>query len=117
MHHGALQYLLFGRRGEAFMTHLLFAPPPDFDQALEVGIDGGPIPEERLRQGLRVTLADRRNRVEDRLRAGETITCTVRGEGGAAATQATIRVGNEPYCEAGELAVLGGGRPADCPAR
>jgi hypothetical protein len=112
-----LQYLLFGQRGEALMAHLLFAPPPDFDQVLEVGIDDGPIAEERLRQGLRVTLSERRNQVEDRLREGETIACTVRGEDGAAATQATIRIGNEPYCEAGELAKLGGGSPADCPTR
>jgi hypothetical protein len=112
-----LQYLLFGRQGEALMIHLLFAPPPDFDQVLEVGIDGSPIAEERLQQGLRVTLAERRNRVEDRLRAGEAIACIMSGEDGAATTQATIRIGHEPYCEAGELAELGGGSPMDCPAR
>ncbi len=98
-----LGYLLFGQGGERFMVHLL-SGPPDFDQILEVAVEGDALPGERLEQGVFVSFGGRSNKVEDRLAAGETVTCTVAdGAGGGAAPEVTLRVVADRYCEVGEV--------------
>lgn len=117
-----LGYLLFGRGEERYMAHLL-SGPPDFDQILEVIVEGDALSGERLKQGVFVSLDGRSNRVEDRLVAGEAVTCAVADAEGAAAPEVTLRVLADRYCEVGELAHTVGqlagegfGRPQACPA-
>ena len=113
-----LAYLLFGRGEERFMVHLL-SGPPDYDQILEVAVEGDEFPNERLERGVFVELGERPNNVEHRLVAGEAVTCSIADAG--AMSQVTLRVLADRYCEVGELAhtVTGDnfGRSRTCPPR
>jgi len=107
---GELAYILFGSGEQRYMAHLLSAPP-DFDQLLEVHIDGT---VESATGPIFVTLAPRSNKVEERLAVGEVIRCS----GGEHALR--FEVAAEVYCEAGELELVVGEGPLrrrDCPAR
>jgi hypothetical protein len=118
-----LGYLLFGRGEERFMVHLL-SGPPDFDQILEVAVEGEALPDEHLGQGVFVSFGGRSNKVEDRLVAGDAATCAMTDEAGRVAPEITLRVVANRYCEVGELAHTVGqlagknfGEPRACPAR
>jgi hypothetical protein len=117
-------YLLFGRGDETLLAHLLSAPP-DFDQILAVRFEPVDLPTESIREtvdalraaGLYLQLPDRPNEVGIRLRANESLTCTL--ETGTRAVPVTVRitVAEEQYCEAGELSALvttAFNRPAAC---
>lgn len=65
-----LDYLLFGKGDELFLAHLI-TKPPDFDQIVSVQGLSFSLAEEALRQGLRITLPDRTNTVQDRITGAE----------------------------------------------
>jgi hypothetical protein len=118
-----LGYLLFGQGDERFMVHVL-SGPPDFDQILEVAVEGDALPQERLGQGVFVAFVERSNQVEERLVAGEAVSCTMADEAVGTMPDVTLRVIAEHYCEVGELAHTVGqlagndfGTPRACPPR
>jgi hypothetical protein len=111
----ALAYVMFGSGDGLFLAHLLSAPP-DFDQVLKVEVDGSSA-EMDMTAGWSLDFPTRSNKVEDRLKGGEQISCSM--EGG---DSISVRVIAEPYCEVGELAHVVGeiagkgfGTPASCP--
>ena len=116
-----LGYLLFGQGGERFMVHLL-SGPPDFDQVLEVAVDSAALLGEQLERGVFVSFVGRSNKAEDRLAAGDMVTCTMAGDAAGAAPGVVLRVVADRYCEVGELARTVGqlagngfGAPGACP--
>jgi len=107
---GELAYILFGAGEERYMAHLLSAPP-DFDQLLEVHVDGT---LESATGPIFVTLGPRSNEVEDRLTVGEVIRCS------GAEHMLRFEVEAEVYCEAGELEFVAGEglfEPRACPGQ
>lgn len=110
-----LAYAVFGDSDDLFLAHLLSAPP-DFDQVLKIELDSAPADVDMATR-FSLSFATRSNKVEDRLKVGEEISCAT--EGG---DSISLRVVAEPYCETGELAHVVGkvagngfGRPAPCP--
>ena len=101
-----LHYVLFGG---ALLAHTLTAPP-DFDQILRVKIESQ---SELPADGLYLTIGDRSNKVEDRLAPGQSISCS---HTGAQASEVTIAVESELYCEVGEVGQIGFKPTRSCPA-
>lgn len=111
----ALAYVGFGSSDGLFLAHMLSAPQ-DFDQILSVEVDGALTDADRT-TGWSLSFPTRSNKVEDRLKVGEQISCDT--EGGETIN---VRVVAEPYCEIGEfthivgrIAGNGFGTPALCP--
>ena len=110
---GAPSYLLFGRSDEVFLTHLISAPP-DFQQILKVAFTGEgntqdilPVQlDDLLARGLFLALPDRGNTVDDRLRPGDVLACSVNTDTRLPLASAGIRIIDEVYCEEGELSSL-----------
>lgn len=67
-----LEYLLFGKGEELFLSHLI-TKKPDFEQILSVKIDGHGFTDEELRHGVRVIFPGRANSVDKRIREGEQV--------------------------------------------
>jgi hypothetical protein len=65
----ALEYVLFGDVTEPYLAHFI-TRPPDFDQILRVTIDGD-LSAELLASGSRLTIPNRANTLNDRLKEGE----------------------------------------------
>lgn len=65
----ALEYVLFGDLTEPYLAHFI-TRPPDFDQILRVTIDGD-LSAELLASGSRLTIPNRANTLNDRLKEGE----------------------------------------------
>jgi hypothetical protein len=110
-----LAYAVFGSSDGLFLAHMLSAPP-DFDQVLKVEVDGMPADVD-MTAGFSVSFAARSNKVEDRLKVGEEVSCATAG-----GDSISLRVVAEPYCEVGELAHVVGavagnefGDPTPCP--
>lgn len=101
-----LHYVVFGG---SLLAHTLTAPP-DFDQILRVKIESQ---SELPADGLYLTVGDRSNKVEDRLVAGESVSCS---HTDAEASEVTISVENELYCEVGEVGQIGFRPFRSCPA-
>lgn len=98
---GELTYILFGSGEERYMAHLLSAQP-DFDQLLNVHVDGA---LENATAPIFVTLGPRSNQIEDRLTVGEVIRCS------GVEHMLRFKVEAEVYCEAGELEFAAGEGP------
>lgn len=110
-----LAYVMFGSGNRLSLAHMLSAPP-DFDQILAVEVEGA-VADLDMSAGWSLSFATRSNKVEDRLKVGEEITC-----GTDDGQPISVRVVAEPYCEIGEfthivgrLAGNGFGTPASCP--
>jgi len=101
---GPLRYLCFGQRDAAFLAHLVEAPPPDFDQVLqvEVGALTG-VSDEQLRDGLIIGVPDRSDEIEARLEPGETFSAELAEPPGTSASIELV-VSSEYYFETGDLA-------------
>ena len=97
-----LEYLLFGKGDELFLSHFI-TRPNDFDQIISVKIVDPPFTSEQLAQGVHVTFT-RPNTAVERLKETETITEQLQAIGGAPRTL-SIEVVREFYFEEGELAV------------
>ncbi len=106
-------YLLFGKGGDVFLSHLLSAPP-DFDQMLAVQFEAREIPsdvvgkliEDLLAGGLYLGLPDRGNTAAKRLRKGDSLTCSLETGRRALPIEVKLNIVDEPYCEAGEFVKL-----------
>lgn len=97
-----LEYLLFGKRGELFLAHLVTAPP-DFDQVISVTITGQTFTDEELAKGIKVIIPHTTNSPSARLKEnqqvdGEFTSATV-------AQRIQVKVKREFYFEEGELRV------------
>lgn len=110
-----LAYVTFGSGDDLFLAHMLSAPP-DFDQILNVEVEGGR-GDLDLTASWSLSFATRSNKVEDRLKVGEEISCGTDG-----GEPVMVRVVAEPYCEIGELTHVVGeiagngfGTPTPCP--
>lgn len=61
-----LEYVVYGTPQDAYLTHPIHGDA-DFDQLLGVRVEAGSLKAEDLARGIRVTVPDHANRVEDRL--------------------------------------------------
>ena len=89
-----MTYLVFGGADGVFAAHIL-SGPPDFDHLLRLELSG-PLPAG-LADGVYLQMEARANTVEDRLRAGQVLTCS---------DGTMITAGADIYCEAGEFDAL-----------
>jgi hypothetical protein len=108
-----LAYVMFGSGDRLALAHMLSAPE-DFDQILTVEVDGA---DSDMTAGWSLSFPARSNKVADRLKVGEEISCEA-GDG----APISVRVVAEPYCEVGEFTHIVGrvagngfGTPAPCP--
>jgi hypothetical protein len=97
-----LTYLLLGRGAERFIAHRI-SEPPDFDQILSVELAGSPISDEVMEAGVEVTLPDRANTAEERLRSRSTATARGHVNGAHQFLNLELTSIHELYFEEGEL--------------
>jgi hypothetical protein len=104
---GQLRYLLFGQPDAAHLAHLVDAPPPDFDQVLQVdaGRLSGVSPDQ-LRTGVVIGVPDRGDEIQARLQPGETFSAELEGESTGGAASIELAVAAEYYFETGDLAAV-----------
>jgi hypothetical protein len=102
----ALAYILVRSGEEAYLAHLLSAPP-DFDQLLRVGLD-----DATVAGPLYLRLGDRPNAPEARLAVGEALVC------GGPEDALQVEILEEVYCEVGEVSKIDApiSDQEDCPA-
>jgi hypothetical protein len=101
-----LHYVVFAG---SLLAHSLTAPP-DFDQIVRVRIESQ---SELPADGLYLTISDRSNKVEDRLVPGQSISCSHMDP---EASDVTVSIENELYCEVGEVGQIGFQPTRSCPA-
>jgi hypothetical protein len=101
---GPLRYLCFGQLDAAFLAHLVEAPPPDFDQVLqvEVGATNG-VSDDQLRDGVVIGVPDRPDEIEARLEEGERFSAEL-AEPPETSGSIELAVSAEYYFETGDLA-------------
>lgn len=96
-----LQYLLFGKKSELFLAHLI-TRPPSFDHLLSVEVDDVPTDEE-LGRGIVVMLKDRPDTPAARIRLSSDTELTVTAEDGGKSRELRLRPKVEFYFEVGDL--------------
>jgi hypothetical protein len=90
-----LEYLLFGKGTETYLAHFI-TRPPDFDQLLRVNVDHD-LSDEELAHGVRLTVTDRANALEDKLEeGGAAVPAVVHGASGDG--NVTVEAVTELYC-------------------
>ncbi|HEU4387700.1 MAG TPA: hypothetical protein VFV34_07885 [Blastocatellia bacterium] len=100
-----LQYLLFGKGEELFLTHFI-SRPPDFDQVISVTAQGHTFSDEELSQGMLVVFPARANSIAKRLTSNEEAAARITGsDTKASPVNVTLKAGTEFYFEEGELKV------------
>jgi hypothetical protein len=97
-----LEYLLFGRGEELFLTHLVMAPP-DFDHIVSVRANDGDVTLAELAEGITVRVLGRPNTPKDRLTAGERASGRVVDGQSPDGRDVELEVLGELYFEEGEL--------------
>jgi hypothetical protein len=98
-----LEYVLFGKGDELFLSHFISAPP-DFDQIVPVKVTGRTFTEQELNQGPRITIPDRKNTSVQRLME-KTDVAAVAKIGKGAGMPIQIQAARELYFEDGELLI------------
>jgi hypothetical protein len=68
-----LRYILFGRRDELFLAHVL-SRPPDFDQIVSVRLVGPHPDEDELKRRIEVVFPGRANTAQQKIRMGPVVT-------------------------------------------
>jgi hypothetical protein len=96
-----LRYILFGNNDELFLAHQI-THAPDFDQIIAVDVDGHDFKEDELAKGVIITVPDRDNTGEARLRTEESVAATA-AIGDSEPIDIRVDVVAEPYFEDGEL--------------
>ena len=96
-----LEYVLFGKGDELFLSHFISAPP-DFDQIVPVKVAGRTFTEQELNQGPRITIPGRKNTSVERLTEKADV-AGVAKIGTAAGVPIQIQAARELYFEDGEL--------------
>lgn len=103
---GQLTYLCFGDGDAAYLAHVI-TTPPDFDQVLHVDVASlSDLSDDDLRGGLTLTMPDRTNHVDDRLRAGDTFSGPAVAAGSTASGTIELTVKDEYYLETGDVAAV-----------
>jgi hypothetical protein len=97
-----LEYLLFGKGDELFLTHFI-TRPPDFDQIVSVIVTDHAFTDDELSRGIRVTIPGRENAPSSRIRERQETRGEIPGAGGSAKQSLTLQAGTEFYFEEGEL--------------
>ena len=100
---GKLEYFIYGRGDELFMSHLITSPP-DFDQTVAVELPGHKLTDAQLGKGVRVVFNDRENSVASRLKEGEQAAGEI-GAGRAPRQKIQVKASKEIFFEEGELRV------------
>jgi hypothetical protein len=99
-----LEYLLFGKGSELFMTHLITAPP-DFDQVVAVRLTGDELNNVELERGIPVAFSETTNSAAGRLRTREMHVGEVISGGQPTSRRVEIELDAELYFEEGELRI------------
>jgi hypothetical protein len=99
-----LEYLLFGKGGELFLTHLIIAPP-DFDQMLAVTITGRSFSDEELAKGVKLVFANTTNLPSTRLKLAQQADGLATLTNTSSPQKVQVKVNKEIYFEEGELRV------------
>jgi hypothetical protein len=97
-----LRYVLFGDSEELFLAHEI-TEPPDFDQIVSVHVDGHRFTSDELLSGIVVSIPERENTAETRLRVDDSVKALAQVAGVEQPSTLRIRVVSEPYFEEGEL--------------
>jgi hypothetical protein len=98
-----LEYILFGKGDELFLSHFISAPP-DFDQILPVTVTGRTFTAQELNQGLRVSIPSRMNTSVQRLMQGDSVAADAK-IGTSPSVKIQMKAARELYFEDGELMV------------
>jgi len=105
-----LEYLLFGKARELFLSHVITRPPPgmrDFDQVLGVQVEDHQFTEDELRQGLLVTFPGRENSEDNKIQEQEQVTGQIqvhaRRPDGPHSLAVQLKVGTQFYFETDDL--------------
>jgi hypothetical protein len=96
-----LEYVLFGKGTDLFLTHLI-TRPPDFDQTLSVKVVGRQLTDAELRRGITITIPGRANSAKARAREGTTVSGVM--QLGGKSVPVEIKLVAELYFEERELA-------------
>jgi hypothetical protein len=96
-----LEYVLYGKGQELFLTHVI-AKPPDFDQTLSVTVVGRQFTDGELRRGVVITIPGRANSSKARAREGTGVSGVTQVNGKSVPVE--LRIGVEFYLEERELA-------------
>lgn len=101
---GQLRYICFGERDATLLAHRI-TTPPDFDQILTAGLGSlSNVSDDDLRAGVILTVPDRSDSAEARLREAQTAQGTVWPAGAQNAEPVQLTVSQEVYVETGDLA-------------
>jgi len=97
-----LEYLLFGKGQELFLTHLIKAPP-DFDQILAVKVTGHQFTNEELAKGIPVVFPGTKDTTASRLKEKQRVAGEMKIDNAPAPKKIQVEVNREFYLEEGEL--------------
>jgi hypothetical protein len=90
-----LEYILFGKGKETYLAHFI-TRPPEFDQLLGVKVDHS-LSDDQLANGVRVTVPNRANTLEDKLEeGGAAVSAILHSADGD--TKVTVEADTEFYC-------------------
>ncbi len=95
-----LQYILFGKGPETFLSHFI-AAPPDFDQVISVKITGQSFTDADLSRGVKISLPGRANTSARRLREKQQAAASFMSAGTARSLK--VEAVREFYFEESEL--------------
>jgi hypothetical protein len=98
-----LKYLLFGSSQESFLAHYI-SRPPDFDQVLSVKVVGHSFTDAELHKGIEVTITDKSNKANERVKEAQQVTGVTQTTG-AQALKFSLKADKEIYFEEGELLI------------
>jgi hypothetical protein len=102
-----LEYFLFGKARELFLAHVITGPP-DFDQILNVQVDGHQFTDDELRQGLLVTFPGREDTADQRIQEQEQVTGQVQVPAqrpdGPRSLAVRLKAGTQYYFDMDDLA-------------
>lgn len=98
-----LEYLLFGQAQELFAAHLI-TRPPDFDHVLAVKSVSRKFTDAELGKGVAIVFPGKANKPAEKLAAAKTISGKIKNTGGNPLQEISLKMGEEIYFEARELA-------------
>ena len=99
-----LEYILFGKDDELFMTHAIVGPP-DFDQMLAVELAGRQLDPKDLVASLRLVIPDRKNVAGQRVKKKQHVKASLVKVAPEPASSVEVIAGAQYYFEEGELLV------------
>lgn len=99
-----LEYLLFGRGDELFLTHQI-TKAPDFDQVLAVRVIGHGFTDDELGQGVHLIFPATTNAAASRLKDEQQVAGEIKTGNSQMPEAIQVEVVKELYFEEGELAV------------